>query len=235
MKVVCVYKSGGDYDIRYVAALKIGLDHCMPIPYDFYCLTDCPEEVLGIAHPIELEYPDLLFKWWSKIELFNPKHFPSGRVLYFDLDVIPLHDLSAFIKVCEESTHPLFLRSADKIGKENNWPSSSIMCWENNEMSEVYNSFFYNPDIVLTDAAKEVSYAGQRTDQGFIRKIINPDIKFQDLLPEAYITFKIEYMHDNSLVDKASILNWTGYPRLHFEVFPFRNIWKERIEEFINI
>ena len=84
LKVVCVYKSGGDFDVSYVNRLKTGIDRNLSIPFELICLTDRISEVLGIPNikivPLVNGWPG----WWNKIELFNL----SGPALYFDLDVV---------------------------------------------------------------------------------------------------------------------------------------------------
>ena len=231
MRIVCVYKSGGDYDIRYVVALKNGLLKYCPIDFEFYCLTDVPEEVEPYAKVITLQHD--LPGWWSKIELFNPKLFSDQEtVLYFDLDVLILKDITKLISACGiDRTFPIMLRSIDKVGIVNDWPSSSIMSWNGKKMHRIWYEFFrIGKDKVMEDAKKETSRAGQRTDQGFIRKII-PTNKFQGVLPDNYFVFKYEYFRNPELFDEATILNWTGRPRFHTlgaEYLEIRLCWRER-------
>lgn len=231
MRIVCVYKSGGDYDIKYVVALKNALKKYCKEPFDFYCLTDEAEEVTPFAIPVLLEHD--LPGWWSKIELFNPKLFSDKEtVLYFDLDVLILKDISKLIEVCrEDRSFPIMLRSYDKLGKANDWPSSSIMSWNGRKMHRVWYEFFRRrPERVMEAALKETVLAGQRTDQGFIRKITQTR-KFQDVLPKQYFAFKYDYWQDPKVFEIATILNWTGRPRLHKikqQALDVRLCWRDR-------
>lgn len=211
MKIACVYKSGGDFDARYVQALGACLHRHVDEEFEFICLTDRPKEVERFVHVIELQHD--LPGWWSKIELFNPKVLEDDYVLYFDLDVIVLKSLYEMLKVVKKSFYPIMLRSRDAEGELNDWPSSSIMAWQGHNMDEVYQEFFRRGNVIET-AGENISRAGQRTDQGFIRTVVNPD-KFQDYLPKGYVIFKMDYLRNPSLYDQATVLNWTGKPRFH--------------------
>lgn len=231
MKIVCIYKSGGDYDWRYVAAMNTGLhEHC-PDDFDFYCLTDKPDEVSEYANIVELKHD--LPGWWSKIELFNPELFYDDIVIYMDLDVLILKDISNLVRAAKNSFYPVTLRSRDPYGEQKDWPSSSIMSWKGRNMNEVYNVFFQKgKDKVIEETKKNISRAGQRTDQGFIRTVINPD-KFQDVLPEGYVIYKLDYNRYPAAFKKAHILNWTGKPRFHAMSGAYehiRLIWESRYQ-----
>ncbi len=233
MNIVSVYKSGGDYDIRYVVALANELVKYVKVPYKFYCLTDQPTEVAPYAIPIKLKHgwPG----WWSKLEIFNKEQIfnrSTDVVLYLDLDVLLLGSMASLINVCYQLNYPIMLRSSDKVGKANNWPSSSIMAWKGQMMTEVYVQVrIRGIEDVIIKTNQNVSRAGQRTDQGFIRTLINPN-KFQDFLPKKYIAFKYpDYLKNEKVINRASILNWTGLPRFHQmgESHPVRMLWEEQV------
>ncbi|KKM06751.1 hypothetical protein LCGC14_1740800, partial [marine sediment metagenome] len=138
----------------------------------------------------------------------------NETVLYFDLDVLILRDISNLVELIRYLKYPMMLRSSDKLGEVNDWPSSSIMAWRGDMMQGVYYTVIQKGITeVIQKAYKNPSRAGQRTDQGFIRTIINPN-KFQDFLPEGYIVFKYpDYVRNPKVIEKATILNWTGKPR----------------------
>jgi hypothetical protein len=222
MIVICVYKSGGDFTAEHVSALRAGLDRYMPCSFSFWCLTDRPFEVMDVADKV-IQLGHDLPGWWSKIELFRPIYDVGQTVIYFDLDVMVLKPLDDFINVVTTSG-PTMLRSADSIGKANDWPSSSIMSWRGNELMEIYTRFFEIGNVIELSQSNP-SYAGQRTDQGFIRTIVNPK-KFQDYLPPHYILYKVEYLSNPILFESASILNWTGRPRFQNMNSGFKHIKK---------
>lgn len=226
--IVCVYKSGGDFTAKYVESLKASLDLYFPTEFDFWCFTDKPAEVLHcVDYAKQLVHG--LPGWWSKIEMFGNYYDDQREVIYFDLDVMPMRNLHEFYVTILEHGGPLMLRSTDRIGKAYDWPSSSIMSWRGNDLHPIYEAFMAN-EYIIRDARNNPLRAGQRTDQGFIRTVINPD-KFQDLLPENYIVFKNDYLRDPKLFNEAYILNWTGsprYPKMTNGLSHIKNVWNRK-------
>lgn len=232
MKIVCVYKSGGDYDVSYVKALLTGLRMHTKYDFNFYCLTNEVEEVRPIAEPIPLKYD--FPNWFCKMELFDPSIFNDDEViLYFDLDVLILKPIDALIDICHEVTQPIMVRDADKVAWDNNWPNTSIMSWKGRDMHDMWIIF---KAMGMKNVERRLSYnpgrAGQRTDQGFIRLMMDT-LKFQDYLSDDYIKFKYDYRNTpgNAFLETVTILNWTGHPRFH-EMGSvdqkIRDIWESR-------
>lgn len=88
--VACVLRSGGDYDPRWVYALKRGVGRHLP-EHRFRCLTDVSSVPAQWALPLQYTWRG----WWSKMELFRPGVFPEGGlVLYLDLDTLVVGDLA---------------------------------------------------------------------------------------------------------------------------------------------
>jgi hypothetical protein len=239
MRIFCVYRSGGDYDVRYVVALQNAVEQYIGVEHSFICLTNVPEELAPYSDCIEVRELEFdLPGWWSKIELFNPKHSSNEISVFFDLDVLILKPIEEFIEVCEKVRFynaPLMLRSADKLGEQMNWPSSSIMCWADDMMEEVFYEFFRQGDVI-EKSHKKTSRAGQQTDQGFIREYVTPQM-FQDHLPKRYVLYKVKYVPHPELLELAFILNWTGRPRFHkmgFEFQHIQSVWDSRHETIVN-
>ncbi len=94
MITVCsVYRSGGEYDVRYVRRLAAGVRRHLHMPHQFACLTDRIAEVCGpdgLVHKVSplrhLDWPG----WWAKLEMFRL----SGPVLYLDLDTVVTGDIT---------------------------------------------------------------------------------------------------------------------------------------------
>lgn len=87
LTIACVLKSGGIYDPSWVARLQTGVAKHLPVAHRFVCLSDIDVSCERIR--LEHGWPG----WWSKIELFRPGLF-DGRALFFDLDVLPVGDLT---------------------------------------------------------------------------------------------------------------------------------------------
>jgi hypothetical protein len=86
--VACVLRSGGDFDARDVIALRTGVAKHLPARHQFVCLTDAP-----IPGVLCFRLRDDAPKWWAKMELFRTDLF-AGRVLYLDLDTLPVGDMT---------------------------------------------------------------------------------------------------------------------------------------------
>jgi len=88
--VVCVYKSGGDYDehaLEYVNRLYYSVSENMTTPYDFHVITDMPGLFYGIIEYGIIPMISDLQKWHSKFEIFRQDLWESyDRVLYLDID-----------------------------------------------------------------------------------------------------------------------------------------------------
>lgn len=96
--VACVLVDGHvGFTPEYVFKLRSMAARNLP-PHRFVCLTDHPESLIGVE-TIRIATPMGYYAWWAKLELFNPKHeaLRSGRVLYMDLDVLIVDDLSELI------------------------------------------------------------------------------------------------------------------------------------------
>ena len=95
MIVACVLKSGGEYEVKHVMALRDQILSHSP-DADIVCLSDVDFTLHFVRRvPLTHGWPG----WWSKLELFRPGALPVGeRVLYLDLDttiVGPIDDLLA--------------------------------------------------------------------------------------------------------------------------------------------
>lgn len=126
LKVVCVLKSGGDYDWEYVSRLCQNLKEHLTLQHEFFCLTDIPNKYSFIRQvPLEKN----LMSYWSKIEVFRSK----GEVLYLDLDTIIVKNINSMIENIRQLVHSallpnmFFMLKAWK--KKEEW-ASGIMYWD---------------------------------------------------------------------------------------------------------
>lgn len=86
--VVCVLRSGGDFDAAWVRALRRGVRQYLLMPHQFVCLSDM-DGVPGHA-PLGADWPG----WWAKLEALNPARWPTGeRIVLMDLDTLPVGNL----------------------------------------------------------------------------------------------------------------------------------------------
>ena len=133
-KIICVLRSGGDYDHRYVTALRNAIKKFLSFPHVFYCFSDMPVPGGWIA--LSKNYPG----WWSKIEMFQLE----GPVLYIDLDTIILRNIDALaetiVKLPEKQV--MMIRPWNgRRASRGEW-GSGLMGW-NCDLRWIHNEFDY--------------------------------------------------------------------------------------------
>lgn len=209
MRIVCVLKTGGDYDAEYVARLRQAVGRHTTIEHDFLCLTDDPA-VRGLCSTLPLKHgwPG----WWSKIELFRPGLFP-GPSLYLDLDTLILGNIDELLKVAERFPF-IALRGFNHRfrGPHRMNFASGIMAGDFAAHSQVYGEFVKDPvgNMAL------VRENWRHGDQGFIASVldVNEIPRLQDQLPRHYIVGKRLTRGGANIPPEARVLAWSGKPRL---------------------
>ena len=91
----CVIHGNG-YDWEYVEKLYNMLTRTIPAGIRFHVYTEHdrsvpPHMIKHILDDWGVSGPKK--SWWYKMQLFNPEHF-KGNLLYFDLDVVVIRDLT---------------------------------------------------------------------------------------------------------------------------------------------
>ncbi len=133
INIVCVLKSGGDYDWEYVWRLYKGVKKNVTWGFKFIVLTDMViEDHEDIKRSVEtkkmkvvpLEH-NLPF-WWSKLEVFRI----TGLCIYFDLDTMIYRDIGNLKTAAEELLYQekFSMLQAFKMNRF----ASGIMCWNGN-------------------------------------------------------------------------------------------------------
>jgi hypothetical protein len=197
LNVVCVLRSGGDYRVDHVAALRDGVERNLTIPHHFVCLTDLSRVARNVTvAPLVHGWPG----WWSKIELFRPDLF-SYPVFYLDLDTIivgPLDDLVLGHKFTVLQN----FWAKDRIG-------SGLMAWSYN-LSWIYRKFCMCPERFMRDYQTTERWG----DQGFIRfnSPIEPS-RWQAKFPGRVVSYKFHVRPQGKVPEGASIIAFHGKPR----------------------
>lgn len=159
LKIICVLRSGGDYDVEYVTNLKKGLDRHIGYRTDWnlVCFTDMLHEVkeakdeLDGVEIVPLEF--MLPGWWSKLEIFKY----TGPCLFFDLDTLIMNDISPLMDKVFEMGEKDFLM-LEAFGINEGW-ASAVMAW-NGDWHQILSDF--NP--------KNMRY--YRGDQNYISETV---------------------------------------------------------------
>jgi hypothetical protein len=150
MNVLCVLKSGGEYDAEWVRKLRDGVARNTTIPYRFLCLSDVdvPCERIPLRH----NWPG----WWAKIEMFRHVKDPT---LYLDLDTVVTGNLDHFAKLEMDFAMLRNFHDPNMVG-------SGVM-WFGKPQKQVYDRFCDKPFkwIKHHEDNRDFAYVG---DQAFV-------------------------------------------------------------------
>jgi hypothetical protein len=163
--VVCV-RFGPRYGREYVERLRNMISRHMTVPYEFVCLTDDQHPIEGVRSIVQ---PNANYArgWWHKVHMFDPALPLSGRILYFDLDIVIHNNIDKLVK---ERTNE-FLGIHDFNRKfYANWNSlnSSAMCWNHGTQNFIWERFKADPKAAMKLPG----------DQDWIWKLARDRIKF---------------------------------------------------------
>lgn len=161
MKILTVYKSGGEYRPEHVDALR---DQCaMYAPgVEFICLNE-----------FEHNWPG----WWSKMEIFKI----PGPVLYLDLSNTIHKKLDSFLEAAQGYD---FIVNRDPNGHQR-LVQSCVMAWSG-DMSNLYEVFREDAEHYMVEY-KTPRWWG---DQGFIEAHAKNWVYWQDIIPGAVASYK---------------------------------------------
>ncbi len=209
LTVVCVCKSGGDFDSTWVRHLERSCFHNIPGFHQFICLTD--QEMGGsFIKTVPLEHG---WKgWWSKIELFKPGLFELGRsILYIDLDTV----------VCRDITHLFGAIDCDLLllrdfYRPQTHRATGMMGWTAGQFADIYNAFSEDPDWFMRK---------YRSDQEFIHWLIPTRLVrfWQDEFPGHVVSYKIHCQ--KALPGDAHVVCFHGQPRPNSQQVRIESPW----------
>ncbi len=195
--VVCVLKSGGEYDEKYVHNLRAMVKRHSTVPYEFYCYADIELKDKTIK---KIQLQNNLPGWWSKIELF--RHLFDGKyVVYLDLDTLICDNIDKLLKPCESF--------AMLEGFKSKRPASGIMTWKG-DYSFVLEELLKDPETLM------YKKDGLKMDQRFIAKVLTA----RGIIPEPIqarvqvCSFKND-IKETKKINGFDIVCFHGVPRPH--------------------
>lgn len=161
MLVLCVCKSGAEYDEEWVRKLKDGVSRNLTVPHEFKCLSDIdvPDRI-----PLRHNWPG----WWSKIEVFREA---TGPTLYLDLDSVVVGNIDHLTNLPMDFAAIRNFHDPDMIG--------SAVMWFKKPMKHVYERFCEKPFkwIDYHDRKRDGPYLG---DQAFVWDSLGRDVETLD-------------------------------------------------------
>jgi hypothetical protein len=210
MKIVCVYKTGGDFDGEYVEALYNSI---RPSLYGFVCMTDADDVP---SHIPQIPLNHNLDGWWSKMEMFDPKNPYIGPfdILYFDLDTVLIDDIDEMFGVCNNTQDDNVIMLKDFYFPDRF--ASGIMYIPHKHKGIIWANFMRAPELQMSD---------HRGDQNYLEETIRmykiPVKTWQDYLANYIASYKTHITknypkHLKPLevdVTKSKVICYHGKPR----------------------
>lgn len=198
--IICVLKTGGDFDRRHVNRWMQLVDEYFP-PDARICRVQVTDEPAVHGPWPRVSLTEAWPGWWSKIAALR---YP-GPCLYMDLDVTICGDLTPLIEAAQ--TH-------DFIACDNFWAAdshkinSSVMAWRG-DASVLYHKFASDPERYM----KEYNVRHKWGDQAFIADHWPGKIDtWQNLLPGHVVSYKRGVLKGESMKD-ARVIVFHGKPR----------------------
>jgi len=210
LTVVCVCKSGGDFDRSFVDHLERSIFNHLPGFNQFVCLTDDPSIQGPFIKTVLLEHG--WRGWWSKIELFRPGLFQEGRpVLYIDLDTLVTRDISHLFGAIDCDL--VLLRD---FYRPQTHRATGMMGWTSGQFHEIWETFQADPDTFMRK---------YRSDQEFIHWLVPTGLVrfWQDEFPGHVVSYKVHCM--KALPGDAHVVCFHGQPRPNSERVRLESPW----------
>ena len=212
LKVVTVYRTGGDYDPVYVKRLADGVKRSLKIPHEFICLSNDSEKHVGLKTiPLRHNWPG----WWSKMEVFSLQ----GPLLYFDLDTVITGPIDELARWVIDNPGPLLMLRGFYRGDQ----CSGIMGWSDS-FSWIYEQFWINfGDQAIYEVKKNgisMMVGGKhfRGDQEWLKEFYRHRfdqvtiVMVQDIM-QGIVSYKVDVQPKGKLPTDAKIVCFHGFPR----------------------
>jgi len=195
--VVCVLKTGGDFDAQYVINLKRMLERNLTVPFRFICLTDL-DRITGCEI---FKLRDDLAGWWSKIEIFRPGLLGNGLKIYFDLDTVIIDNVDELAFLGGDLYG---LRPWNQKNRAAGEMAAGLIAWRGNTCDFIYEKF------------NKAMLPAYRSPQDYISKTLNAAgkswVPIQDVF-QSIKSFKRECRHGTP--PGTRIVCFHGRPRVH--------------------
>lgn len=213
IKVVCVYRNGGDFTPDYVFRLRSGVARHLKFAHEFICLTDRVGELQKIASvPLAWAWPG----WWSKMEIFGI----HGPVLYLDLDTVVVGSIDTLAERITESEDELFMV---RDFYKQNLLSTGMLGW-NGDVKWILDEFRKVVDGARWSTFKGTFYLGTasgsfRGDQEWLRPILSGQDEMkvssiQDVF-SGIRSYKVHMRNCRQLIGDERVICFHGKPRPH--------------------
>ncbi len=212
---------GDMYSFDYVDKLYRGIERGLGQPFTLHVYTEAKRDVPEpyVKHSLkDMRKYNCKRGWWYKTQLFDRKHF-NGQLLYFDLDVAIVGDISWLLDLstkyfwgCRDFRH-LFNPNRFEM-------NSSVMYFNTDKFNFVWGEFKKQPESWMRQL---------HGDQDFINRMISPEKKKYldikkvrswrwELFDGGYDTVRRKHYNPGSgtkILDGTSIAVFHGKPKIH--------------------
>lgn len=196
MLIVTVLKLSTEYKLSQAIFLHRQLRH---FGYDAICLTDAEYIPNVKTYPFYHQFPG----WWSKMELFNPKHKIIGNqsIFYMDLDTLILREFSPLmsdteLRMINDFYHPTHSQSGvmniNQASKKQIWKQ-----WMRNA-SHYMNAYTRFPKL---------------GDGALIANLYPSHMHFNSKYPGSIISYKKDFLKTKTIPKTANLMCFFGKPR----------------------
>lgn len=196
-RVVCVLRSGGEYNPAHVRALVTQIERHLPRA-QVMCLSDV--DVPCERVPLKYGWRS----WWSKMELFRPD--VAGDLFYIDLDTVIVGNLSELASLGRTTL------LSDFYYPER--PASGLMYLAESDRAKVWAAWIADPKAAMRKCMRH-------GDQQFIGEVLHDAQRFQDVLRGRVVSYKVHVakglnkrsIGDGTVPVGASVVCFHGRPR----------------------
>ena len=202
VNIVCVLRTGGDYNEEYVDKLRAGVARNVTVPYKFVVLSNLP---IPDSIPLVNDWSG----WWNKIELFRKGLF-DGPVFYLDLDTVITKPFALpNIKSGEMLMAWDFYKPETMDGQWN----STLMHWDS-DFSFVYDDFKLDSEGLVKKFSGRDVKGGVLGDMHYIRlKLKDNQINIKHLSDSITIKSYKQERSGSGEFEEAQIISFHGKPR----------------------
>jgi hypothetical protein len=204
INVVCL-KWGDKYGAEYVNRLYAAVRRNTTRQFRFWCFTENSEKLHPDIQVLGLPAADQLDTWWNKISLFDDHNgLPRGeQIFYIDLDTLIVSNIDRLFDVVDVPDIVVLRDFYHGIAKTAGLVGSGLMSWRHGDHAHIWEEFIRDPGAAIQSVRPH-------GDQAWVEKNITAWYYWQDLWPNAVVSFK---MHcQQGIPQGASIICYHGVP-----------------------
>ena len=226
---VCL-KWGDKYPAEYVNRLYHMVQQNCSFPFDFYCLTENPENLDSSIKVFELENTSLT-GWWYKLSLFKKDFYGlDGNIIYLDLDIVIVGNIDF---LCRENGDFIIIKNWSK----NRMWNSSVMRFKAGKYHHIWDEFLKQKEYVLNNFNGDQEWIFQCMPEADIwpenkilsykKSLKSKAFPLLQKLGLCKFVFKFFQNYDVTIPNDASIVIFHGKPDPIDVAYKPYNCWKK--------